>query len=257
MTPDQQADQPDGGRRLTPDDVRDVRFPHAGVLHPGYDGEEVERFRTRVADELARSAAERAELQARVRALEERLAAVPPAPEAPSDQAVRILAVAQQTADAYVAEAEDFSRQLTADARAQHDEQLRKAREGAGAIIQAAHEAAARMVAVGGEPTAAAGDQPSPEELREEVAYLKAFGQAVRVQLRSYLEALISDVESQWGKASPEAVAHDLVRAAAQRADGGGSSLGPLNVVAEVPPPDADGPGATGAGGVEVSRAHG
>jgi DivIVA domain-containing protein len=263
MTTDQQPASDRGEPRMTPEWVRDLRFTSAGMLHPGYDAAEVDRFRAGVEAELARSAAERDQLEGRVhdlsvqvRSLEQQVADTP-TPERPSDQAVRILAVAQQTADQYVAEAEDFSRQLTADARAQHDEQLRKAREGAGAIIQAAHEAAARMVAVGGEPTAAAGDQPSPEELREEVAYLKAFGQAVRVQLRSYLEALISDVESQWGKASPEAVAHDLVRAAAQRADGGGSSLGPLNVVAEVPPPDADGPGATGAGGVEVSRAHG
>ena len=46
----------------------------------------------------------------------------------------------------------------------------------------------------------------TPDELREQVAYLKAFGSAVRTQLRSYLEALISDVETEWGKADPGAL---------------------------------------------------
>lgn len=253
MTPDQQpSHQVPDDRRLTPQDVQAVQFSAAGMLHPGYDGAEVEKFRSIVADELARSAAERADLLQRVRSLEEQLGAVAHR-EPPSEQAVRILSVAQRTADQYVSEAEDFSRQMTSDARSQYEEQLRTARESAGAIIQAAHEAAARMVESGGAPVDLGAD---PERVREEVAYLKAFGQAVRVQLRSYLEALITDVETEWGQANPEAVAQAPVRTPAQRADGGGT-LGPLNVVAEVPAP-ADGaePGAAGSGGVEVSGAR-
>jgi DivIVA domain-containing protein len=253
MTSEQQPMQavPDD-RRLTAEDVRGVGFPHAGMLHPGYDESQVEKFRSIVAEELTRSAAERAALLARVRGLEEQLAAVVPH-EAPSDQAVRILSVAQQTADQYVAEAEDFSRQMTSDARSQYEEQLRTARESAGAIIQAAHEAAARMVQSGSAPSV--DPEADPERVREEVAYLKAFGQAVRVQLRSYLEALITDVETEWGQASPEAVAP--VRTSAQRADGTpGAALGPLNVVAEVPAPQGAEPGAAGSGGVEVSGAR-
>jgi len=263
MTTDQQPDSDRGGPRLTPEAVRELRFPSAGMLHPGYDAAEVDRFRSAVEAELVRSATEREQLEARVHelsvrvhSLEQQLADVVP-PERPSDQAVRILAVAQQTADQYVSEAEDFSRQMTADARAQHEEQLRTARESAGAIIQAAHEAAARMVAAGGEHPVPAGDQPDAEQLREEVAYLKAFGQAVRVQLRSYLEALITDVETEWGHASPQAVAQELVRTPAQRADGGrAEGIGPLNVVAEVPATEDAGPGAAGSGGVQVSGAR-
>ena len=41
---------------------------------------------------------------------------------------------------------------------------------------------------------------------QEQVAYLKAFGQACRVQLRSYLEALLGDIESEWGRADPAAL---------------------------------------------------
>ena len=189
-------------RRPTADDVRTVHFTHATMLHPGYTDAEVDRFVSRVADEVARLAAENAELRERVRTLEEAGAA--PRPSV-SDQAVGILATAQLTADEYVAEAEDFSRQMTSEARAQYEEQLAQAREMAGAIIQAAHEAAGSITAGGGRSARDAGS-PDPEELQEQVAYLKAFGQACRVQLRSYLEALISDVETEWGRAHPAAI---------------------------------------------------
>src|SRR3712207_8746770 len=73
-----------------------------------------------------------------------------------------------------------------------------RARENAGAIIQAAQEAAARMVAGerGGQPAQAeGGERPVTQELEEQVAYLKAFAQACRVKLRAYLEALLRSEE--------------------------------------------------------------
>ena len=191
-------------RRMSPRDVRSVQLPRATMLRPGYNDVEVDRFLDRVADELARLHADKAELRDQVRALQEEVAGAP-VPEAPSDQAVRILATAQQTADSYVAEAEDFSRQMTADARAQYEEQVRRARENAGAIIQAAQEAAARMTA-GERPATVDAPPRSTQELEEQVAYLKAFGQACRTQLRAYLEALLVDVETEWGRAHPGAL---------------------------------------------------
>src|SRR5829696_4092604 len=156
-------------RGLNPADVQNVRFTRASMLRPGYVDSEVDRVMSRVSEELARHIAEKAALRDEVRALR---AAVDGAPVhvAPSDQAVRILSSAQQTADAYVAEAEEFSRQMTSEARTVYEEELREARETAGAIIQAAQEAAARM-------TPAGADTPgrSVEELEEQVAYLKAF----------------------------------------------------------------------------------
>ncbi|MCU1603972.1 MAG: DivIVA domain protein [Modestobacter sp.] len=266
MTTEQQAfDGQRGDPRLTPEVVRSLQFPRAGMLHPGYEDAEVDRFRDRVAEELTRLGTEKAELdaevrdlQAHLRSLEEQLRAVVP-PEPPSDEAVRILIVAQQTADQYVSEAEDFSRQMTTDARAQYEEQLRSARENAGAIIQAAHEAASRMVTGGSDATPQPGDdQLSAEQLQEEVAYLKAFGQAVRVQLRSYLEALITDVESEWGHAHPAALPQEPIRTRVQRSDAGTAAgkPGPLDVAAEVPPDDGGEPGPAGGGGIEVSRAQ-
>src|SRR5687767_10019066 len=143
------------------------------MLRHGYVDTEVDRVMSRVAEELARHIAEKAALRDRVRALEAALEGVV-VPESPSDQAVRILSSAQQTADAYVAEAEEFSRQMTSEARAVYEEEVRQARENAGAIIAAAQEAAARMT-----PSGADTPGRSVEELEEQVAYLKAFGQAV------------------------------------------------------------------------------
>jgi DivIVA domain-containing protein len=194
-------------RRLSPADVRNARLPRATMLRPGYNDVEVDRLLDRLADEMARLHAEKAELRDQVHALQEQVAgAVAAIPEPPSDQAVRILATAQQTADSYVAEAEDFSRQMTADARAQYEEQLRQARENAGAVIAAAQEAAARMTAGGPAPAAADTPERSTQELEEQAAYLRAFGQACRTQLRAYLEALLVDVEAEWGRADPGAL---------------------------------------------------
>ena len=230
-------------RGLNPADVHNVRFTRASMLRPGYVDTEVDRVMSRVAEELARHIAEKAALRDEVRALR---AAVDGAPvhEAPSDQAVRILSSAQQTADAYVAEAEEFSRQMTSEARTVYEEEIRQARENAGAIIQAAQEAAARMAG----PVPAGADAPgrSVEELEEQVAYLKAFGSAVRVQLRSYLEALISDVETEWGRADPAALPQGPPRPPAQRSnrDGqpGGVTAFSDNTVTDAPPTEEDVP---------------
>jgi DivIVA domain-containing protein len=200
-----------GDRGITPADLQNLRFTRASMLRPGYVDTEVDRVMHRIAEELARHIAEKAELRDRVRALQAQADGTP-VHVPPSEQAVRILAVAQQTADNYVAEAEEFSRQVTSEARAEYEEQVRVARENAGAIIQAAQEAAAKIA--GGVPAGAATGARSMEELQEQVAYLKAFGQACRVQLRSYLEALLADVETEWGRADPAARAarHALSR---------------------------------------------
>jgi DivIVA domain-containing protein len=223
-----------GERRVTPADVQHVRFSRGSILNPGYDLREVDRFLNRVGHELMRTTQEKAELRDRLQELQRQLGeASTQAPEPPSDQAVRILASAQLTADNYVAEAEEFSRQITSDARTQYEEQLQQARESAGAIIHAAHEAAARMTREGTAPRDT--DGASVEELQEQVAYLKAFGQAVRTQLRSYLEALITDVESEWGKADPGALPGRPLTVPAQRT----TTEETPNLVAEVAPPQS------------------
>ncbi|MBM7808912.1 DivIVA domain-containing protein [Geodermatophilus bullaregiensis] len=196
-----------GGRRLTPADVRDVRFGRSSIFHPGYDDTEVDRFLDRVGQELDRLHAEKAELRDRVHALQARVDGEA-RPEAPSAQAVGILAAAQQTADQYVAEAEALSRVMTTEAREHYEEQVRQAREKVGAMIQAAQEAAARITGQGrgGLVAGEGAADPQTADLQEQVVYLQAFSQACRTQLRSYLEALLDDVEREWGAAHPDAV---------------------------------------------------
>jgi DivIVA domain-containing protein len=209
MTTDQ--DVPTNDRGLTPADLHNVRFTRASMLRPGYVDTEVDRVLSRVAEELGRLYAEKAALRDQVRSLQAQVDGVV-IPEAPSEQAVRILSSAQLTADNYVAEAEEFSRQVTAEARAQYEEVLREARETAGAILQSAQEAAARRA-----PTASGEDERDLAALQEQVAYLKAFGQATRTQLRAYLEALLSDVEKEWGRADPAALPSGASLPPAQR----------------------------------------
>ncbi|MCF6507445.1 DivIVA domain-containing protein [Blastococcus sp. MG754426] len=244
MTTTETSGNGGAARRLTPEQIRGARFTSGSMLHPGYDQAEVDRFRDMVAAEVGSLVGERDELRHRVTELEQRLSGAT-VPEPPSEQAVKILASAQQTADEYVAEAEDFSRQMTAEARDQYEEQLRLARENAGAIMQAAQEAAARLsVPTGGDGDAAG--QRTAAELEEQVAFLKAFAQACRAQLRAYLEALLTDVETEWGRVdpalAPEALAADRTGrrpggpAAPQTAFHGNSAAGP----AEEPADDAD-----------------
>ena len=101
MTTDQNAAAA-GDRGLTPADLQHVRFPRATMLRPGYVDTEVDRVLSRVAEELGRLYAEKAALRDQVRSLQAQVDGVV-IPEAPSEQAVRILSSAQQTADNYVA----------------------------------------------------------------------------------------------------------------------------------------------------------
>ncbi|GAB3347769.1 DivIVA domain-containing protein [Modestobacter lapidis] len=202
------------GGRLSPADVQSVTFSRSTMLHPGYSDAEVDRFLDRVGDELTQLQQENAALQEQLADLQARLESVESRP-APGEQAMGILAAAQQTADQYVAEAEAFSRVMTSEAREQYEGQLRDAREKAGAIIQAAQEAATGAVAADAESRPADPNHPDAEALQRQVVYLQAFGQACRVQLRSYLEALLTDVETEWGRATPEALPQPPLRSPA------------------------------------------
>jgi DivIVA domain-containing protein len=220
-------------RRLTPADLQNLRFSRASMLRPGYVDSEVDRVLSRVAEELGRLIAEKAQLRDEVHVLRSQVEAVEgAAKQPPSEQAVRILATAQQTADNYVAEAEEFSRQVTSEARTEYEQLIRQARENAGAIIQAAQEAASKLERRGTGAGVVAGEDRSVEELQEQVTYLKAFGQAVRVQLRSYLEALLTDVETEWARAEPAVVGPHT-------GDEGSATTFVGNTAAESPPPEA------------------
>ncbi|NAZ85669.1 DivIVA domain-containing protein [Kineococcus indalonis] len=235
------ARQVTGGQeaRVGPADVEAVRFSSAGVLQRGYDVGQVDDFLDRVRAELERAGTELQRLEAESAALREELRAVreeppaAPAPVDPTEQAVGILMAAQQTADQYVADAEGFSRMLAGQAREQYENLLQRAREEADEVLRAAHAAAGAASAGPLDASAGPAAPPAPgvpaqgptaEEVREQVAYLQAFGRACRTQLRTYLEGLLADVEAQWGRADPSALPA-ATAAAGQRTAPGGTPL--------------------------------
>lgn len=207
----------DWGGRLTPSDVHHVLFTRAGLGRRGYDEVEVDVFLERVQQELTRLIGEKADLRDEVARVKAQLAASGSGSRAASPidsvnkeeaqlQAVRLLAAAQQTADTYVADAEKYSQRLTLDAREHSEQMVAEAREAAKRMVAEAERLAGQTAArtIDGELVTAGG--PTKEELDQQVAYLKTFGQVVRVQLRAYLEALLRDVEDEWGRADPAVV---------------------------------------------------
>ncbi len=221
--------------RLSAADVHGVVFTRAGFGRRGYEESEVDYFLDRVQVELRRMNAEKADLRDEVSRAKRQVetagvqtgaaAAVPDREEA-SLQAVRILSAAQQTADQYVADAENYSRRVTSDARDHSEEMVEEAKNRVRSMIaeaervvgeaaeteRVARQAAEAAVAGGGGHAAAQlnGDagagEATRQELEDQVTYLKAFSQVCRVQLRSYLEALLRDIEDEWGKADPAAL---------------------------------------------------
>ena len=204
--------------RLSPADVHHVLFTRAGLGRRGYDELEVDGFLERVQQELTRLISEKADLRDEVARLKSQLAqsgsAAPAADGGLSKdeanlQAVRLLAAAQQTADVYVADAEKYSQRLTIDAREHSEAMLDEARKAAQRMVEEAERLARSQASRTIEGERADAPVPSKAELDQQVAYLKTFGQVVRVQLKAYLEALLRDVEDEWGKADPGVVDHD------------------------------------------------
>jgi DivIVA domain-containing protein len=193
--------------RLSPAEVHSVLFGRAGFGRRGYEASEVDDFLDRVQIELSRLIAEKSELRDEVVELKDQLggaASDEPRRDGASVQAVRVLAAAQQTADQYVADAEHYSRRISIEARQHYEEVIGEARARAAAVLEDAERLAQEAVEVA---SAAGTDQGlTKQQLDEQVAYLRTFGQVCRTQLRAYLEALLVDIEQEWGRADPGAL---------------------------------------------------
>jgi DivIVA domain-containing protein len=202
--------------RLSPADVRGVRFTRSGLGWRGYDEREVDAFLLRVETQIGQMIAEKGELRDEVIRLRSQLkdcaqdaGTVGPRSDEAEAQAVRILARAQQTADQYVAEAEQYSRRIALDARQHYEEVVAEARARSAEVLTGAHHIA--MATGGNGGLSGNGTRPidsdlDKEDLEQQVTYLQTFSQVCRVQLRSYLEALLREVEEQWGRADPGVV---------------------------------------------------
>ncbi|MGH3168787.1 MAG: DivIVA domain-containing protein, partial [Trebonia sp.] len=200
----QETDSP-----LTPQEVREASFSAVRLGRRGFDEGEVRAFCDRMAEELARSLSQRAALEAEVLRLRERVLGRPDAGPTAEDahvQAVNVLTMAQRTADQYVSDAQEYSRELAQDAHLRHDEILREAQVRASVILDEAHaaaQAAADAIQPSYEPGTAGGGQ---RENDAELAYLRTFSQVCRTHLRAYLESLSKSIE-EWEKTEEQGLA--------------------------------------------------
>lgn len=191
-----------GAQRLSPAELQTVSFRRAGLGRRGLDEEQVRAFLGQVEQELVRVLNEKTALQNEVGRLRDRITGggtrfTPAQAEDAHMQAVRILSKAQETADHYVADAQRYSRELAEEARRGRDEILTEAKARAVMVLDEAHHqasAAAERIT----PSAGPMSDDERRELEREVAYLRTFSEVYRTHLKTYLEALLRNVE-QWG----------------------------------------------------------
>jgi cell division septum initiation protein DivIVA len=203
--------------RLTPDVVQAISFRSAHLGRRGFDEEHVRAFCHQVQDELARLLGERAALQEEVNRLRRRILGH----SAEDDgfgctgadahlQAVSILYRAEQTADQYVAEAQEYSRHLARDAQRRRDDMLAEARAHASRVIDEAHHQAGQAgEAAPAAPAAEVGRTADRPDFEADLECVRSFNDADRAQLRYYLGALMrgaAKYEQAEAEAEPERV---------------------------------------------------
>lgn len=125
-------------------------------------------------------------------------------PEDAHVQAVGVLAKAQQTADRYVADAQEYSREMAEDAR-RRDEIIAGTRTHAARILNEAHAEASRAAAAVPVPPEPA-DAAERQELQAELACLRTFSDVCRTHLRAYLEALVRNAD-EWERSGRRSLA--------------------------------------------------
>jgi cell division septum initiation protein DivIVA len=184
--------------QLTPERVRTATFTPSRLGRRGLDEAEVHAFCHWVSDGLGRLLNDNASLQEEVLRLRERLldggkAKQGVQPEDAHVQAVYVLSKAQQTADRYVADAQEYSRELAEDAHLRRDEILREAKMRASMILDDAHASATQAASAtrsSGEPLSGGERQ----ELQAEIAYLRTYSDVCRTHLRAYMESLTRSI---------------------------------------------------------------
>lgn len=193
--------------RMTPEFVQSVHFPTARLGRRGLDETRVQEFCELVENELVRLMNERTALEEEVWRLRERVRENDTVqPEDGHVQAVYILSRAQQTADKYVANAQEYSRDIAEDARRRREEILAEAKMRASVILDEAHASATHAAEL--MPAPVPGDAPlstaQRQELETELAYLRTFSNVCRTHLRAYLESLTRSID-EWEHAEQSA----------------------------------------------------
>jgi DivIVA domain-containing protein len=222
---------------LTPADVHNVAFKKPPIGKRGYDEDEVDAFLDLVEAELARLIEENNDLKAQVEDMQRsgppgpmrpvpppEQMAPPPPPVAQSridenSQVVKVLAMAQETAEKYVADAKTEADRMVGEARAASDRMIGEARTKADAMMA---EARSRSDAVEREARGKAnaltqeaerkhneiigGLEQRKTTLEKRIEELRTFEREYRTRLKSYLESQLRDLEGR-GSAEPATAA--------------------------------------------------
>lgn len=195
-------------QRLTPAELQTVNFRRAPIGRRGFDEDQVRAFLGQVERELVRVLNEKAALENEVVRLRERITGSADISQVQAEdahmQAVRILSKAQETADQYVADAQRYSQELAEEARRGRDEILSEAKARAVMVLDEAHRQAS-TAAEQVRPSSGPMSQDERRDLEGQIAYLRTFSDVYRTHLRSYLEALLQNVE-QWEHSEQESL---------------------------------------------------
>jgi DivIVA domain-containing protein len=217
---------------LTPADVHNVAFKKPPIGKRGYDEDEVDAFLDLVEAELARLIEENNDLKAQVDEIQSKpggppqmpsmhnappppvIQQAPPQPmggQEPPDhgQAVKMLALAQETAEKYVADAKTEADRLVSEARSKSDQLISDSRGKADALLA---DARTRSESMEREARAKAqtlvndaerkhtemvsGLEQKKNLLEKRLEELRTFEREYRVRLKSYLETLLRDLDS-------------------------------------------------------------
>lgn len=226
---------------LTPADVHNVAFKKPPIGKRGYDEDEVDAFLDLIEAELARLIEENNDLKAQV---DDMVRSGPPGPQqhrqpppppepmvvpqqqpvAPprideNSQVVKVLAMAQETAEKYVSDAKTEADRMVGDARAAADRMVGEARSKADAMVNEARSQAAQVEREArGKATSLVQDaerkhneiigglEQRKSTLDKQIETLRTFEREYRTRLKSYLESQLRDLGDR-GSAEPATAA--------------------------------------------------
>jgi DivIVA domain-containing protein len=228
---------------LTPADVHNVAFKKPPIGKRGYDEDEVDAFLDLIEAELARLIEENNDLKAQVEDMvrsgppgppPQQLRQPPPPPEpmvmqppppAPApridenSQVVKVLAMAQETAEKYVSDAKAEADRMIGDARSAADRMIGEARSKADAMVNEARSQAAQLEREArGKATSLVQDAERKHNeiiggleqrkgtLDKQIETLRTFEREYRTRLKSYLESQLRDLGDR-GSAEPATAA--------------------------------------------------
>ena len=225
---------------LTPADVHNVAFKKPPIGKRGYDEDEVDAFLDLIEAELARLIEENNDLKSQVDELArtggpgpqplrqpppgpEPMPMAPHPPQAPrvdeNSQVVKVLAMAQETAEKYVSDAKAEADRMVGDARSTADRMIGEARSKADAMVGEARTQAAQVEREArGKATSLVQDaerkhneiigglEQRKATLDKRIEELRTFEREYRTRLKSYLESQLRDLDGR-GSAEPAAVA--------------------------------------------------